>query len=122
MEKDLKYFCHLMKKGVIIIAFKLVTLDMILIQVKVLRSMRPLQLEDVMVGQYKGHTKGGRTYPGYTDDPTVPNNSLTPTFAAAALFIDNARWDGVPFMMRAGKALHTKRLVDLFHLSPPQGS
>lgn len=78
-------------------------------KVKVLRSIRPLQLEDVMVGQYKGHTKGGRTYPGYTDDPTVPNNSLTPTFAAAALFIDNARWDGVPFMMRAGKALHTKR-------------
>jgi glucose-6-phosphate 1-dehydrogenase len=42
---------------------------------------------------------------------TVPNHSLTPTFAAAALFIDNARWDGVPFLMKAGKALHTKRLV-----------
>ncbi|KAG5545798.1 hypothetical protein RHGRI_018080 [Rhododendron griersonianum] len=78
-------------------------------KVKVLRSMRLLQLEDVMVGQYKGHSKGGRTYPGYTDDPTVPNDSFTPTFAAAALFIDNARWDGVPFLMRAGKALHTKR-------------
>ncbi|KAL0307272.1 UNVERIFIED_CONTAM: Glucose-6-phosphate 1-dehydrogenase, chloroplastic [Sesamum radiatum] len=54
-------------------------------KVKVLRSMRPLQLEDVIVGQYKGHSKG------------------------AALFIDNARWDGVPFLMKAGKALHTKR-------------
>lgn len=78
-------------------------------KVKVLRSMRPLQLPDVIVGQYKGHSKGAKSYPGYTDDPTVPKNSLTPTFAAAALFIDNARWDGVPFLMKAGKALDTKR-------------
>lgn len=77
-------------------------------KVKVLRSMRPLQLDNVVIGQYKGHTKGGVTYPGYTDDKTVPKDSLTPTFAAAALFIDNARWDGVPFLMKAGKALHTK--------------
>lgn len=78
-------------------------------KVKVLRSMRPLQLEDVAIGQYKGNTKGGVTYPGYIDDKTVPKDSLTPTFAAAALFIDNARWDGVPFLMKAGKALHTRR-------------
>ncbi|KAI6668279.1 hypothetical protein NL676_019406 [Syzygium grande] len=51
-------------------------------KVKVLRSMRPLQLEDVIVGQYKGHSKGGKSLPG---------------------------WDGVPFLMKAGKGLHTKR-------------
>ncbi|XP_062077111.1 glucose-6-phosphate 1-dehydrogenase, chloroplastic-like isoform X2 [Humulus lupulus] len=78
-------------------------------KVKVLRSMRPLKLDDVVVGQYKSHTRGGVNYPAYTDDDTVPKGSLTPTFAAAALFIDNARWDGVPFLMKAGKALHTKR-------------
>ncbi|XP_042477739.1 glucose-6-phosphate 1-dehydrogenase, chloroplastic-like [Macadamia integrifolia] len=83
-------------------------LNMVLLQVKVLRSMRPLQIDDLFIGQYKGHSSGGKSYPGYTDDPTVPNDSLTPTFAAAALFIDNARWDGVPFLMKAGKALHTK--------------
>ncbi|CAN6823976.1 unnamed protein product, partial [Brassica oleracea] len=77
-------------------------------KVKVLRSMRPIQLEDVVIGQYKGTAKGGVTYPGYTDDTTVPKDSLTPTFAAAALFIDNSRWDGVPFLMKAGKALHTR--------------
>ena len=82
-----------------------------LIQVKVLRSMRALQIEDVVVGQYKGHNKGGKSYPAYTDDPTVPSGSLTPTFAAAALFIDNARWDGVPFLMKAGEALNTRRYV-----------
>ncbi|KAL7197155.1 hypothetical protein ACSBR1_037053 [Camellia fascicularis] len=78
-------------------------------KVKVLRSMRPLELEDVVIGQYKSHTLGGVTYPGYTDDKTIPKDSLTPTFAAATLFIDNARWDGVPFLMKAGKALHDQR-------------
>jgi glucose-6-phosphate 1-dehydrogenase len=73
--------------------------------------MKPLEIDDVVIGQYKSHTRGGVVYPGYIDDKTVPNNSLTPTFAAAALFINNARWDGVPFLMKAGKALHTKRYV-----------
>lgn len=75
--------------------------------------MRPIQLDDVVIGQYKSHTRGGVNYPAYTDDKTVPQNSLTPTFAAAALFIDNARWDGVPFLMKAGKALHDRRSVEL---------
>lgn len=78
------------------------------LQVKVLRSMRKLDIDNVVVGQYKGHTRGGVKYPAYIDDKTVPNNSITPTFAAAALFIDNARWDGVPFLMKAGKALHRR--------------
>ncbi|KVI11112.1 hypothetical protein Ccrd_010483 [Cynara cardunculus var. scolymus] len=77
--------------------------------VKVLRWMRQLRLEDVVIGQYKGHSKGGKTHLGYIEDPTVPNDSLTPTFAAAALFIDNVGWDGVPFLMKAGKALNTRR-------------
>ncbi|KAL8136666.1 hypothetical protein V2J09_002667 [Rumex salicifolius] len=81
-------------------------------KVKVLRSMKPLLLEDVVVGQYKGQSRGSKSFPGYTDDPTVPKGSTTPTFAAAALFINNARWDGVPFLMKAGKALH-KRITEI---------
>uniref|UniRef100_A0A7I4A9I3 Glucose-6-phosphate 1-dehydrogenase n=1 Tax=Physcomitrium patens TaxID=3218 RepID=A0A7I4A9I3_PHYPA len=77
-------------------------------KVKVLRSMRKLDMANVVIGQYKGHVRGGVKYPAYIDDKTVPNNSNTPTFAAAALFIDNARWDGVPFLMKAGKALHKR--------------
>lgn len=38
-----------------------------------------------------------------------PQGSLTPTFAACAMHINNARWDGVPFLLKAGKALHTRR-------------
>ena len=72
--------------------------------------MKVVQLDDVVVGQYKAHeSRSGVRLPGYTDDPTVPDTSITPTFAAAALFIDNARWDGVPFLMKAGKALHDRR-------------
>ncbi|XP_058105266.1 glucose-6-phosphate 1-dehydrogenase 2, chloroplastic-like [Magnolia sinica] len=77
-------------------------------KVKVLRSMRPLQLENMVIGQFRSHTKNGVTYRGYVDDKMVPKDSLTPTFAAAVLFIDNARWDGVPFLMKAGKALHAR--------------
>nr|CAB3495624.1 unnamed protein product [Digitaria exilis] len=91
-------------------------------KVKVLRSMRPLKLDDVVVGQYKGHTRAGRSFPGYADDPTVPNGSVTPTFAAAALFIDNARWDGVPFLMKAGKALHTRRAEIRVHFRRVPGN
>ncbi|CAI5942768.1 unnamed protein product [Closterium sp. NIES-64] len=84
--------------------------DIINEKVKVLRSMRQVKLEDAVVAQYKGHvSKSGCKYLGYTDDPTVPPNSITPTFAAAAMFVDNARWDGVPFLMKAGKALHDLR-------------
>lgn len=49
--------------------------------------------------------KNGSELPGYLDDATVPKGSLTPTFAAVALHINNARWDGVPFLLKAGKAL-----------------
>jgi len=46
--------------------------------------------------------------PGYLDDPTVPKGSLTPTFASIRLFIHNDRWAGVPFIMKAGKALNDR--------------
>lgn len=74
-----------------------------------MRSIRPPRLDDVVLGQYKGFREGSRSVPGYTDEPTVSKNSLNPTFAAATLFINNARWDGVPFFVVAGKALDSKR-------------
>lgn len=77
-------------------------------KVKVLRSMKVVNTEDVVVGQYRARGK----LPGYLDDQTVPKGSLTPTFAAVAMFIDNARWDGVPFLLKAGKALH-KRYAEI---------
>jgi glucose-6-phosphate 1-dehydrogenase len=45
---------------------------------------------------------------GYLDDETVPAGSTTETFSAVACFINNARWDGVPFLLKAGKALQRR--------------
>jgi len=89
-------------------------------KVKLLRSIRPLSLDNLVTGQYKKSNLGGRVLPGYLDDPTVPRGSLCPTFAAIAFFIDNPRWDGVPFLMKAGKALD-KRCAEIriqFHHVP----
>lgn len=78
-------------------------------KVKVLRSMRKLHLEDVVLGQYKTRVlKDGKL--GFVDKSDVPLNSLTPTFVAAALYIDNARWDGVPFLIKAGMGLMNHRV------------
>ena len=77
-------------------------------KVKVLKNMAVVKLEDVVLGQYRSRTTKGTTLPGYLDDETVPRGSLTPTFAACAIFINNPRWDGVPFLLKAGKALHSR--------------
>lgn len=53
-------------------------------KVKLLRSIRPIGLEDVVLGQYAAHETADRRLPGYLDDATVPRGSLCPTFAAIA--------------------------------------
>ena len=52
-----------------------------------------------MLGQYVA--ANGK--PGYLDDDTVPPNSVCPTYAATTLWIHNPRWEGVPFILKAGK-------------------
>ncbi|XP_015788547.1 glucose-6-phosphate 1-dehydrogenase [Tetranychus urticae] len=81
-------------------------------KVKVLRSMQPIKLEDVVLGQYIGDEtaeEGSEARLGYRDDPTVANDSITPTFAMAVARIQNERWDGVPFFLRCGKALNERK-------------
>lgn len=75
-------------------------------KVKVLRSIQPLRPCDLIIGQY-GRGENGR--PGYTDDETVPAASITPTFAMATLYVRNERWDGIPFILRCGKALNEQK-------------
>lgn len=76
-------------------------------KVKVLKSIDVIKLEDTILGQYVGDPNGeGDLMLGYRDDPTVPDDSITPTFAMSVLRIKNERWDGVPFIMRSGKALN----------------
>jgi glucose-6-phosphate 1-dehydrogenase len=81
-------------------------------KVKVLRSVLPLRLEDMAFGQYTRGVYRGGNFQGYLEEEGVPAGSRTPTFAAAALQIRNRRWDGVPFLMRAGKGLD-RRLTEI---------
>lgn len=79
-------------------------------KVKVLKCIDELKLEDMVLGQYVGDPDGdGDAKEGYLDDPTVPRGSVTPTFAAAVFRIKNERWDGVPFILRCGKALNERK-------------
>ncbi|TPX47768.1 glucose-6-phosphate dehydrogenase (NADP+) [Synchytrium endobioticum] len=76
-------------------------------KVKVLRGIAPLTLDNILLGQFTKSADGKE--PGYLDDPTVPRGSNCPTFAAAVFYIHNERWDGVPFIMKCGKALNERK-------------
>lgn len=79
-------------------------------KVKVLRCMPPIKLEDIVLGQYVGdETAEGEAKLGYRDDPTVPDDSITETYAMAVLWVNNERWEGVPFFLRCGKALNERK-------------
>jgi glucose-6-phosphate 1-dehydrogenase len=64
-------------------------------KLKLLRSVRPLSPPEAVHGQYRG----------YRDEEGVARGSRTPTYAALRLHVDNWRWQGVPFYVRAGKGL-----------------
>ena len=68
-------------------------------KVKVLRAMKPLTMDDVILGQYEG----------YTFDPDVPDGSNTETYAMAVMKIENQRWHGVPFVVKCGKAVNERK-------------
>jgi glucose-6-phosphate 1-dehydrogenase len=93
-------------------------------KVKVLRALRPLAgaevLREVVRGQYAAGVVRGDAVPAYRDEPDVPAGSTTDTFVAMRAFIDNWRWAGVPFYLRAGKRL-AKRVaeVTVHFRSPP---
>jgi len=77
------------------------------LQVKVLKCIPAVVLENMVLGQYIGDPQGqGDAKVGYLDDPSVPKGSVTATYATTVLFIKNERWEGVPFILRCGKGKH----------------
>jgi glucose-6-phosphate 1-dehydrogenase len=79
-------------------------------KVKVLMAVRPIEVPSSVRAQYEG----------YTQTEGVDPNSHTPTFAAMKLYVDNWRWQGVPFYLRSGKALaaKTSEIVIVFKEPP----
>jgi len=76
-------------------------------KVRVLRAMAPIEPKNVIIGQYTKSVDGSK--PGYKEDESVPQDSRCATFAAMACYIRNERWDGVPFLLKAGKALNEQK-------------
>jgi glucose-6-phosphate 1-dehydrogenase len=81
-------------------------------KVKLLQCIRPLTEQsansDFIRGQYTAGPIDGRNVPGYRQEPKVDPGSNTETYVAAKLFVDNWRWQGVPFYLRTGKRLAIK--------------
>jgi glucose-6-phosphate 1-dehydrogenase len=83
-------------------------------KVKVLRSIRIMKPEEVYNDTIRGQ------YRKYRDEPGVPPDSETATFGAVKLHIENWRWQGVPFLLRSGKAMscRTTQIVIQFRQAP----
>ena len=95
-------------------------------KVKVLRALRPIRGADVLAktvrGQYAGGTMRGDRVPAYRDEPDVASGSTTETYVALALELENWRWGGVPFYLRAGKRLARRSAEIVLHFKPlPHG-
>ncbi|WP_036725426.1 glucose-6-phosphate dehydrogenase [Patulibacter minatonensis] len=77
---------------------------------KVFQSLRPLDPERTVLGQYEG----------YRDEDDVADDSDVETFVALEAHVDNWRWKGVPFFLRTGKALADgRRVVTVGFHEPP---
>ncbi len=101
-------------------------------KVQVLRAIRPMTVDEVaqrtIRGQYGPGTIDGKPVPGYRQEKGVNPNSNTETYAAVEFHVDNWRWAGVPFYVRAGKrlsnhlteiAVHFKRTPQALFASRP---
>jgi len=91
---------------------------------KLLEAVRVMDADGVRAntvrGQYgPGRTADGKPAPGYRQEPSVPPQSTTETFAAARLFIDNWRWLGVPIYLRSGKRLWKRGTEIIVQLKNP---
>ena len=85
-------------------------------QVRVIRAIQPFSEEDALTravrGQYGEGPSGTTRMAPYRQEPRVPPESTTDTFAALKLQIDNWRWADVPFYLRTGKRL-SKRTTEI---------
>ena len=81
-------------------------------KVKVLQSIPEPTAAEIpqmsLRAQYSAGHAGGEDVAGYLDEEGVPEDSITETYAALRLEVDNWRWAGVPFYLRTGKRLARK--------------
>lgn len=76
--------------------------------VNVLKNLRSIASEDIVLGQYGRGEIAGESVPGYLDEDGVPKESWTETYCAFRAWVDTPRWQGVPFYLRTGKRLEQR--------------
>jgi glucose-6-phosphate 1-dehydrogenase len=86
-------------------------------KVKVIQSLHPLTTPEAIAantirGQYAAGVVDGKPVPGYREEPDVAKDSKIETYVAIKAHLDNWRWGGVPFYLRAGKRLN-KRITEI---------
>ncbi len=74
-------------------------------KIKVLQSTRPIDRANVVLGQYTRGKMNDEDVAGYREEKGVPSDSETPTYVALRAWVDNWRWQGVPFVLQTGKRL-----------------
>ena len=94
-------------------------------KVKVLRSIRPIAHNAISAhafrAQYARGLVKGAPVPGYLEERGVPQDSVTETYAALKLYIDNWRWRNVPFFIRTGKRMARDNfMIAIRFKHPPQ--
>lgn len=94
-------------------------------KVKLLKSIRPIKKNQVKSfayrAQYSDGIVHGNQVPSYLNEPGVAQDSVTETYAALKLHIDNWRWEGVPFYIQTGKNMkQSKTLVSICFKHPPK--
>jgi len=94
-------------------------------KVKVLKSIRTIPQSAVHAhafrAQYRSGIVNGEKVNGYLEEGDIPQDSVTETYAAIKLFVDNWRWRGVPFYLRTGKRLKKgQSAVSICFKRPPQ--
>jgi len=82
-------------------------------KVKVLSAIQPIRDQEVAENTVRAQ------YWGYRGEPDVQKNSTTPTYAAMRLFINNWRWQGVPFYLRSGKNMAEKQTQIIIRFKEP---
>jgi len=91
-------------------------------KVDVLNAIRKISKDEVheyaVRGQYSDGWMKGEKVPGYKQEKSVSPNSNIDTFAAVKFYIDNWRWQDVPFYVRTGKRLHDKTTIITIQFKP----
>jgi glucose-6-phosphate 1-dehydrogenase len=87
---------------------------------ELLDAVRPFSADELVRGQYVAGVVEGHEVPGYREEDRVAPDSGVETFVALRAWIDNERWQGVPFLLRTGKRLPHRATEVVIALREPE--